>query len=53
MCRVFSSMERTAYNLLRDGVAASAIKSKPRERYGVENARWCQSSVLLHPWHSS
>lgn len=45
MCRTFSSTERTAYNLLRNGVGAGAIKAILRERYGIRNARWCQSSI--------
>ncbi len=45
MCKTFCSMERTAYNLLRDGVSAGAIKAILRERYGVWNARWCQSAI--------
>jgi hypothetical protein len=50
ICRVFSSMERTAYNLLRDidkkkneKCASSSIKLLLRERYGIQNARWIQS----------
>jgi hypothetical protein len=45
ICRTFSSMERTAYNVLREGVGAGAIKAILRERYGVRNARWCQSAI--------
>ncbi len=45
MCRVFSSMERKTYNLLRDGVGAGAIKGILRERYRVPNARWIQSAI--------
>ncbi len=45
MCRVFSSMERTAYNLLREGEGAGAIKGILRERYCVCNARWIQSAI--------
>jgi hypothetical protein len=45
ICRTFSSMERTAYNTLREGVGAGAIKAILRERYGVRNARWCQSAI--------
>jgi hypothetical protein len=45
ICRTFSSMERTAYNLLRAGMDAGAIKAILRERYGVKNARWIQSSI--------
>ena len=45
ICRTFSSMERTAYNVLRDGVGAGAIKATLRERYSVRNARWIQSAI--------
>ncbi|MDE1854309.1 MAG: hypothetical protein KGI38_11270 [Thaumarchaeota archaeon] len=45
MCRTFSSMERTAYNLFRDGAKAGAVKAVLRERYRVKNARWCQSAI--------
>ncbi len=38
-------MERTAYNLLREGEGAGAIKGILRERYHVWNARWIQSSI--------
>ena len=45
MCRVFSSMERTAYNFVREGSKANAIKTILRQRYGIQNARWIQSVV--------
>ena len=45
MCRVFSSMERTAYNFLEDDAKDGMVKAVLRERYGVENARWCQSAI--------
>jgi hypothetical protein len=45
ICRTFSSMERTAYNLLRAGMDAGTIKATLRERYSVRNARWCQSAI--------
>jgi hypothetical protein len=45
ICRTFSSMERAAYNVLRDGVGAGTIKAILRERYSVRNARWCQSAI--------
>ncbi len=45
ICRVFSSMERAAYNLLREEEAAGAIKRILRERYFVWNARWIQSAI--------
>jgi hypothetical protein len=45
ICRTFCSMERTAYNLLRAGMDAGAIKATLRERYGVKNARWIQSAI--------
>jgi hypothetical protein len=45
MCRTFSSMERTAYNLLREGAKAGDVKATLRGRYGVMNARWCQSAM--------
>jgi IS605 OrfB family transposase len=38
-------MERTAYNMLRAGMDAGAIKAILRERYSVKNARWCQSAI--------
>ena len=44
MCRVFSSMERTAYNFVREGSKANAIKAILRQRYGIQNARWIQSA---------
>ncbi len=43
ICRTFCSMERTAYNLLREGADASAVKAILRERHDVRNARWIQS----------
>ncbi len=43
VCRTFCSMERAAYNLLREGEGAGAIKGILRERYRVRNARWIQS----------
>ncbi len=45
VCRTFSSMERSAYNLLREDADAGAIKATLRERYGVRNARWIQSVI--------
>jgi hypothetical protein len=45
ICRTFCSMERTAYNMLRAGMDAGAIKAILRERYGVKNARWIQSAI--------
>jgi len=46
ICRTFSSMERTAYNMLRAGIdGAGTIKAILRERYEVKNARWCQSAI--------
>ncbi len=45
ICRTFSSMERTAYNMLRAGMDAGAIKAILRERYSIKNARWIQSSI--------
>ncbi|MDG7010299.1 MAG: hypothetical protein JRM71_05835 [Nitrososphaerota archaeon] len=45
ICRTFCSMERTAYSLLREGMSAGAVKATLRERYGVKNARWCQSAI--------
>ena len=33
ICRTFCSMERTAYNLLRAGMDAGAIKAILRDRY--------------------
>ena len=33
ICRAFCSMERTAYNLLRAGMDAGAIKAILRDRY--------------------
>jgi hypothetical protein len=39
-------MERTAYNLLRDGMDAASVKATIRGRYlGVKNARWIQSAI--------
>jgi hypothetical protein len=46
ICKTFCSMERTAYNLLRDDVGtSSSIKATLRARYSVKNARWIQSAV--------
>jgi hypothetical protein len=45
ICRTFSSMERTAYNMLRAGMDAGAIKAILRERYSIKNARWIQSAI--------
>ncbi len=45
MCRTFCSMERTAYNLLREDAGAGAVKATLRERYGIMNARWVQSAM--------
>jgi IS605 OrfB family transposase len=45
ICRTFASMERTAYNMLRAGMDAGAIKAILRERYGMKNARWIQSAI--------
>jgi IS605 OrfB family transposase len=45
ICRIFCSMERTAYNMLRVGMDAGTIKAILRERYEVKNARWIQSSI--------
>ncbi len=38
-------MERSAYNLLREGAKDGRVKAVLRERYGVKNARWCQSAI--------
>jgi hypothetical protein len=38
-------MERTAYNLLREGMDAASVKATIRARYGVKNARWIQSAI--------
>lgn len=43
VCGTFCSMERTAYNLLKEGADASAVKAILRERHDVRNARWIQS----------
>ncbi|MDG6965446.1 MAG: hypothetical protein JRM75_02115 [Nitrososphaerota archaeon] len=45
ICRVFSSMERAAYNLLREDAKEGQVKAVLRDRYGVTNARWCQSAT--------
>lgn len=45
ICRTFSSMERTAYNLLMEGTNNIATKATLRERYGIRNARWIQSAT--------
>jgi hypothetical protein len=45
VCRVFPSMERTAYNLLRDGESAAGTKRILRETHGIKNARWLQSAI--------
>ena len=43
--RTYSSIERTAYNLLREGMTSPGIKAAVRRRYGVANARWIQSAI--------
>jgi IS605 OrfB family transposase len=47
ICRIFSSMERMAYNLLMEerdkNNKDASIKFILRERYGIKNARWNQS----------
>ncbi len=45
ICRVFSSIERAAYNLLRDGIGAGSTKAILRERHGVRNTGWIQSAI--------
>lgn len=45
ICKVFCSMERTAYNLLREGKRPAEAKSIIRGRYGVTNARWSKSAI--------
>ena len=47
ICRIFCSMERSAYNLLREGEGrkAGSVKGVLRGRYGVTNARWIQSAL--------
>lgn len=45
ICRVFSSMERSAYNLLREGANSSLATALLRERYAIRNARWVQSAI--------
>ena len=42
ICRVFSSMVRTAYNRLLEGKRTGEIVRLLQTRYGVENWRWCQ-----------
>ena len=44
--RTYSSMERTVYNLLREGQTTPGIKAAVRRRHGVANARWIQSAVF-------
>jgi hypothetical protein len=38
-------MERTAYNLLREGMEAASVKATIRAGYAVQNARWIQSAM--------
>jgi hypothetical protein len=45
VCRVFCSMERSSYNLLREGASFSDVRTTLRERYSVKNTRWIQSAV--------
>jgi flavin-binding protein dodecin len=45
ICRIFCSMERTSYNLLRGGMDAAFVKATTRARYSVQNARWIQSAI--------
>ncbi|MDG6907174.1 MAG: hypothetical protein JRN20_15475 [Nitrososphaerota archaeon] len=45
ICRVFPSMERTAYSMRREGKKATEMKFILRERYGIKNARWNQSAL--------
>lgn len=46
ICRVFSSMVRTAYNRLLEGKEADEIKRLLCRRYGIWNARWCQWAIM-------
>jgi hypothetical protein len=45
ICKGFCSMERTSYNLLRDGETPSSAKIVLRRRYKITNARWAQSAI--------
>jgi hypothetical protein len=49
ICRIFCSMERTAYNMLRSDIDVATIKATLRERCGMKNARWIQSSINQVP----
>ena len=45
ICRVFSSMVRSAYNCLLEGERSSEIVRLLQQRYGVHNWRWCQWAI--------
>jgi len=45
ICRVFSSVVRTAYNRLLDGKCSKEIVRLLQTRYGVPNWRWCQWAI--------
>ena len=45
ICRAFPSMERTAYNLLRDDAGETAVVRVLQERYGVTNWKWSESAI--------
>ena len=45
ICMTFCSMERSAYNLLKEDANVGAIKATLRERYYVRNAKWIQSAI--------
>ena len=45
ICRTFSSMVRTAYNLLLEEKRTNEIVRLIQTRYGIENWRWCQWAI--------
>ncbi len=45
ICRVFSSMVRTAYNQLFESKKTCEVMRLLRARYGIENWRWCQWAI--------
>lgn len=46
ICRVFSSMVRTAYNRLLEEKRTNEIVRLLQTRYGIENWRWCQWAIV-------
>ncbi|MFQ6130295.1 MAG: hypothetical protein ACE5OT_05805 [Candidatus Hadarchaeaceae archaeon] len=45
ICRIFSSMVRTAYNRLLENKMTNETVRLLQTRYGIENWRWCQWAI--------